>query len=65
MKKAHAYLQTIIKAPVNLQQDQPKTVGGVARTRYLLPIGTDGHTLVIHTYTRNGVKLNALPLFCK
>ena len=42
MNKAHAYLQTIIKAPVKFQKDQPKTVG-VARTRYLVPIG-DGRT---------------------
>ena len=39
MKKTHAYLQTITKAPLNLQKDQPKTVGTVTRTRYLLPIG--------------------------
>ena len=27
--KAHAYLQTIVKAPVKFQTDRPKTVGGV------------------------------------
>ena len=31
--KAHAYLQTMIKTHV---KDQPKTVGEVALTRYLL-----------------------------
>ena len=38
LKKTHAYLQTILKAPVKFQKDQPKTVGGVKGTRYLLPI---------------------------
>ena len=28
-KKAHAYLQTILKAPVKFQKDQSKTEGGV------------------------------------
>ena len=34
----HAYLQTILKAPVKFQKDRPKTVVGVKGTRYLLPI---------------------------
>ena len=38
LKKPHAFLQTIVKAPVKFQKDQPKTVGGVKGTRYLLPI---------------------------
>ena len=37
-KKTHAYLQTILKAPVKFQKDRPKTVGGVKGTRYLLLI---------------------------
>ena len=38
IKTPHAYLQTILKAPVKFQKDWPKTVGGVEGTRYLLPI---------------------------
>ena len=38
LKKTHAYLQTILKAPVKFQQDRLKTVVGVTETRYLLPI---------------------------
>ena len=38
LKKTHAYLQTILKAPVKFQKDQLKTVVGVMGTRYLLPI---------------------------
>ena len=38
LKKPHAYLHTIHKAPVKFQKDWPKTVGGVDGTRYLLPI---------------------------
>ena len=38
LKKTHAYLQALLKARVKLQKDQPKTVGGVMGTRYLLPI---------------------------
>ena len=36
MKKQYAYLQTILKTPVKFQKDSPKTVGGVADTRYIL-----------------------------
>ena len=36
LKKPHAYLQTILKAPVKFYW--PKIVGGVEGTRYLLPI---------------------------
>ena len=28
LNKAHAYLQTILKASVKIQKDRPKTVGG-------------------------------------
>ena len=38
LKKPHANLQTILKAPVKFQKDWPKTVGGVEGTRYLLKI---------------------------
>ena len=38
LKKTHANLQTIAKAPVKFQKDWPKTVGGVEGTRYLLKI---------------------------
>ena len=38
LKKTHAYLQTILKAPVEFQKDRLKTVVGVTGTRYLLPI---------------------------
>ena len=38
LKKTHAYLQTILKAPVTFQKDRLKTVVGVTRTRYLLRI---------------------------
>ena len=38
LKKTHACLQTILKAPVKFQKDWPKTVGGAEGTRYLLPI---------------------------
>ena len=38
LKNPHAYLQAILKAHVKFQKDQPKTVGGVKGTRYLLPI---------------------------
>ena len=37
LKNPHAYLQAILKAHVKFQKDQPKTVGGVKGTRYLLP----------------------------
>ena len=38
LKKQYAYLQTILKACVKFQKDRPENVGGVARTRYILPI---------------------------
>ena len=38
LKKTHANLQTILKAPVKFQKDWLKTVGEVKGTRYLLPI---------------------------
>ena len=38
LKKTHAYLQTILNAPVKFQKDWLKTVVGGTGTRYLLPI---------------------------
>ena len=38
LKKKYAYLQTILKGPVKFEKDWPKTVGGVAGRRYILPI---------------------------
>ena len=40
VNKQYAYLQTILilKAPVKFEKDWPKTVGGVAGRRYILPI---------------------------
>ena len=38
LKKQYAYLQTILKAHVKFEKDWPKTVGGVAGRRYILPI---------------------------
>ena len=37
-KKQIAYLQTILKGCVKFQKDRPENVGGVACTRYILPI---------------------------
>ena len=37
-KKQYAYLLTILKVPVKFEKDLPKTVGGVASRRYILPI---------------------------
>ena len=37
-KKKNAYFQAILKAHVMFQKDQPKTLGGVKGTRYLLLI---------------------------
>ena len=50
LKKQYAYLQTILKAPVNFEKDWPKTVGGFAGTRMvgaLMDGRMDGHTLKI------------------
>ena len=41
LKKQHAYLQTILKAPVKFEKDWPKTVGGVAGRRKVGAL-TDG-----------------------
>ena len=38
LRKQYAYLQTILKTTVKFQKDSPKTVGGVADTRYILHI---------------------------
>ena len=37
-KKAHTHLETIIETPVKFPKDKSKTLGGVARTTYLLPL---------------------------
>ena len=37
-KKTYAYFQAIPKAPVKFQKDQSKTVGGVIRIRWILPV---------------------------
>ena len=37
-KQQYAYLQTILKACAKFQKDRPENVGGVARTKYILPI---------------------------
>ena len=36
MKKPHAHLQSYIKTCVKFQKGQPKTVRGVALTRYMV-----------------------------
>ena len=38
LKKQYAYLQTILNAPVKFEKNWPKTVGGIAGRRYILPI---------------------------
>ena len=43
LKKPHAYLQSILKAPLKFQKDRTKTVGGVKGTRYLLKIRNQDH----------------------
>ena len=52
LKKSHAYLQTILKAPVKFQKDRLKTVVGVTGTRYLLPI----HVCSIRTQKMSKLK---------
>ena len=37
LKKQYAYFQTILKVPVKSEKDWPKTVGGDAGRRYILP----------------------------
>ena len=41
ISKPHAYLQTMTKTSVKFQKNRHKTVGGVAHTRYPLPIHFD------------------------
>ena len=48
----HAYLQTITKTPVQFRKNRYKTVGGVAPTRYPLPI----HFVIYNA--RNMTKFN-------
>ena len=38
ISKPHAYLQSMVTTSVKFQEDQNKTVGGVAHTRYPLSI---------------------------
>ena len=63
LKKPHAYLQTILKAPVKFQKDRPKTVGGVKGTRYLLPIyfcsirTVGGKKVSLYTSVKNAEKV--------
>ena len=38
LKKQYAYLLTILKTHVTFEKDWPKTIGGVAGRRYILPI---------------------------
>ena len=49
LKKTHAYLQTILKAPVRFQKDRTKTVGGVTGTRYLQKIRNHAPRATHHT----------------
>ena len=53
LKKAHAHLQTMPKTPVKFQKDPPKTLGGVALTRYILFIG--GRNLGISEFRNFGI----------
>ena len=53
LKKTHAYLQTILKAPVKFQKDRIKTVVGVTGSRYLLLI----HFCSIRTQTMSKLKM--------
>ena len=43
LKKQYAYLQAILKAPVEFEKDWPKTVGGVSGRRMVGAL-TDGQT---------------------
>ena len=38
ISKPHAYIQSMVKTSVKFQENRNKTVGGVAHTRYPLPI---------------------------
>ena len=60
LKTAHAYLQTIFKAPIKFQKDPPKIVG-VAGTRYILEIRN--HTPRPTHYTPQKAQNNVPPLF--
>ena len=68
LKKPHANLQTIAKAPVKFQKDWPKTVGGVEGTRYLLKIRnhaprTTHYALRTTHYALRKAENNVPPLF--
>ena len=53
LKEQYAYLQTILNAPVKFERDWPKTVGGVADRRYILPI----HFCSIRTQKKSKLKM--------
>ena len=57
LKKPHAYLQTILKAPVKFQKDRLKTVVGVTGTRYLLPIRFCSIRTQKNVYVKNAEKV--------
>ena len=57
LKKTHASLQTILKAPVKFQKDQLKTVVGVTGTRYLLPIRFCSIRTPKKVYVKNAEKV--------
>ena len=57
LKKPHAYLQTILKAPVKFQKDRLKTVVGVKGTRYLLPIRFCSIRTQNNVYVKNAEKV--------
>ena len=61
LKKPHAYLQTILKAPVKFQKDRTKTVGGVKGTRYLLKIWNQAPCATHHAPRK--AKNSVPPLF--
>ena len=61
LKKAHANLQTIAKAPVKFQKDWPKPVGGVEGTRYLLKIRNHAPRTTHHALRK--AENNVPPLF--
>ena len=53
---AYMYLQTILEAPVKFEKDWPKTVGGVAGRRYILPI----HFCSIRTRKKSKLKMQKM-----
>ena len=53
ISKPHAYLQSLVKTSVKFQNNQNKTLGGVAHTRY---------PLSIHFYCQNARKMSKFKL---